>query len=88
MDKNNAGWGRGRGRGFTVPKTNITNEPWKRQSVSSKQANEKPQNKMIDMEERYGKFLNNYESSSSEDELNDDEIVSKLTKSYNDTLGW
>lgn len=87
MNTNNA-WGKGRGRGYGRGKETIsTKEPWKISNNDSKvTSDKKPANKMIDMATKYANFLDNYESSSSEEELHDDEILEKTIGNYTDAL--
>lgn len=88
MSTNNA-WSRGRGRGYSGGKEkNPSKEPWKVSSGSSKDVPcSKPENRMINMAAKYANILDNYESSSDEDELHDEKILEKTVGSYNDALG-
>ena len=92
--------GRGRGRGFNnnQSQNNAVQSPWSSttQTVTStatdrpgpKKENQSPKNKMIDMQSRYGKILDDMEASdSSDEEIHNEQIMSKLTKNFDSVLG-
>ena len=88
------GRGRGRGRGscFASNMQNSHPSPWNTSSIAQKPPNatkkkvpSENSRKMIDMS-KYENLLGNLESSSSEDELHEEKIISKLKQNFSDVL--
>jgi len=90
--------GRGRGRGLNKD-NQARQSPWNTTPKTSNDARQilgnvtrkddtfkKKVNKMIDMQAKYADFIENVESSSSDEEIHDDEIMNKMTKGFTEEL--
>lgn len=85
--------GRGRGRGRGLGTHAASGNPWSLNSNAPKVVPSpgpppvSQEKKMIDMKAKYGKLIDNLsESDSSDEETHNEEILSKLTKSFDDAL--
>lgn len=86
---NKIGRGRGRGRGRGLNNGGSSN-PWSLNSAPPQKASNQPgvknERQMIDMK-KYEKLIDNFSASdSSDEEIHNDEILSKLTKNFDDAL--
>ena len=84
------GRGRGRGRGRGSHDGESSN-PWSLNTTPQQKASNRPGTtnvrQMIDMKAKYGKLIDNFSASDSSDEdIHNDEILSKLTKNFDDAL--
>eukprot|EP00111_Clytia_hemisphaerica_P020513 TCONS_00060441-protein len=91
--------GRGRGRGSNNQnQNNAVQSPWSSTTKTlastgtvrpgHKKENLENKNRMIDMQSRYGKILDDMEASdSSDEEIHNEQIISKLTKNFDSSLG-
>ncbi|XP_066929991.1 NF-X1-type zinc finger protein NFXL1-like [Clytia hemisphaerica] len=90
--------GRGRGRGSNNQnQNNAVQSPWSSTTKTlastgtvrpgHKKENLENKNRMIDMQSRYGKILDDMEASdSSDEEIHNEQIISKLTKNFDSSL--